>query len=407
MSSKSKSKSKSKSPKSKSPKSKTNRVTSAVKDLINQNRTKMLLTEKLQKYNHKELLIRNYQKDFEMMMKDKDCRRIYLPNFSPLHYERLGYIFWGTNFESAILSNFGWYIDRTVSRSDNDSKISNFRFLSCNLSKAKIDNAGNSNYKVSEYCWRQRKNCCYFDINGCNLNETNLSGLIGVLSLYKCIAERSNFSNSDIAFWPQIDYNFAECNLKDANFTNVKLTECGFEDCNLDGADFSMAHFIGNCKFKNCSLKGAKFSGAILGKTVFEKCQNLDATSFDGLTEWSTDFYDKKCANDLMNPEDPNSKVKMDPISYEELKKGKNMVVLRRSDDTAEVPEKPSYCYNRKDLEKWLKNKKTNPLTNEKINMDQYDKDNGNLTRPVIITGGKKEKTHKIKKFHYRATRKL
>ena len=84
------------------------------------------------------------------------------------------------------------------------------------------------------------------------------------------------------------------------------------------------------------------------------------------------------------------------------------MVVLRKfEDDTAEVPEKLSDCYNREELEKWLKNKKTNPLTNEKINMDQYDKDNGNLTRPVIITGGKKEKTHKIKKFHYRATRKL
>ena len=399
--------SRSNSPRSKSPKSKRNRVTRAVKDYIHRNRTKMLLTEKLQEYNHKELLIRNYQKDFEMMMKDKDCRRIYLPNFSPLH-EHFSYIFSGTNFESAILSNFG-YIDRTKSRSYNDSRNCYFSFLSCNLSKAKIDNAGNSNYKVSEddfFVWRRpkRSNCCFFDINGCNLNETNLSGLIGVLTLYKCIAERSNFSNSDIGFWIQIDYNFAECNLKDANFTNVKLTECGFEDCNLDGADFSMAHFIGNCKFKNCSLKGAKFPGAILGKTIFEKCQNLDATSFDGLTEWSTDFYDKKCANVLLNPEDPNSKVKMDPISYEGLKQGKNMVVLRRCDDTAEVPEQPSYCFNRDEFERWLKVQKRNPLTNEEINMDQYDKDNGNLTRPVIITGGKKKKTHKIKKMHHRVT---
>ena len=36
--------------------------------------------------------------------------------------------------------------------------------------------------------------------------------------------------------------------------------------------------------------------------------------------------------------------------------------------------------------------------------MDQYDKDNGNLRRPMIITGGKNKKTHKIKKFHHRAT---
>ena len=394
---------------SKSPKSKRNRVTRAVKAYIHRNRTKMLLTKKLQEYNHEELLNPDYRNEFEMMMRNKDCQRIFLPNFSPLH-GNFSYIFSGTNFESAILSNFGWYIDRTVCRSENGGKICYFQFASCNLSEAKIDNAGNSNYRVSDSRVIPRTNCCYFDMFECNLIETNLSGLIGVLKISKCIAERSNFSNSDIAFWHQKDYNFAECNLKDANFTNAKLTDCGFEDCNLDGADFSMAHFIGNCKFKKCSLKGAKFSGAILEKTIFEKCKNLDATSFDatlfdGLTEWSTDFYDNQCDNALLNPEDPNSKVKMDPISYKGLKQGKDMVVLRKfPNDTAEVPKENCDCYNREVLEEWLKYKKTNPLTNEKINMDQYDKDNGNLRRRVIITGGKKKKTHKIKKFHHRAT---
>jgi uncharacterized protein YjbI with pentapeptide repeats len=264
----------------------TSYVSRALTPSLIHNRSNRLLTERLQRLSsvgyaeygeygfipgHENRLMND---GFEKLMENKNCEGLQLPNFSPdsnsnpFRYGWGVYKFKNTWLKNAILSNIGYKPNTRQLRRKQSLPV--FVFLSCNLSGASLDNAGNSIFEEG----RTRKDCCYFDFNHCNLKGTNLSDMIGVITVHECDARRSNFSNADVAGWKGVESNFSKSNFEDANFTNMKLTDCVFDNCNLDGADFSNTE-CGNCKFQTCSFKGAKFTGADIRKATFDNCDLL------------------------------------------------------------------------------------------------------------------------------------
>ena len=340
-------------------------------------------------------------KGFAKLMENANCNKIHLSNFNPISNGI--FVFKGTQFESAILTNFGAGLKRK--RLDwsyqgdpyHDMSRREFRFELCNMSGATIDNAGNV---LSE-----------FRFEDSILKGTNLAGMISKLHVIRCDAEGSNFSGS--SFWGETL--FERSNLKDSNFTNMleiktkmfvinimsapQITHTiNFNDCNLDGADFSDTK-CGKLEFLNCSFVGTKFKDADLTQAVFDHCDLLGVDFGNAIlthtkfvkcknvasanpTDWSDDFYDHICVNALKEP--GISKIKIDPISMDDLKRGKEMVAIRKFNTDKEYAD----CFNREGLETWfhVNSRNTNPLTNEKIDMKKFNEDNN--PAGGIVTGG-------------------
>jgi uncharacterized protein YjbI with pentapeptide repeats len=123
-----------------------------------------------------------------------------------------------------------------------------------------------------------------FDFEDSNLKGTNVAGMISKLHVTRCDAEGSNFSGS--SFWGESL--FEKSHLKDANFTNTVemktrmfviermsapkiIHTLTFNDCNLDGADFSNTT-CGKLEFRKCTFNGTKFRDSDLTQTVFINC---------------------------------------------------------------------------------------------------------------------------------------
>ena len=78
----------------------------------------------------------------------------------------------------------------------------------------------------------------------------------------------------------------------------------------------------------------------------------------------------------------------IDVISQEELE----------IKDAVKLPGQPNTCYDRRELKKWFKNNKTNPLSREPVKQDWINKNMGDQDCEPQTEGGKgKRKTKKRK----------
>jgi uncharacterized protein YjbI with pentapeptide repeats len=61
---------------------------------------------------------------------------------------------------------------------------------------------------------------------------------------------------------------FRDCNLSEADFQGAELTGCRFEDCRMQGVQFSQAKMAGGTLFSGCDLWGLAGVESLRGATV-------------------------------------------------------------------------------------------------------------------------------------------
>jgi uncharacterized protein YjbI with pentapeptide repeats len=101
---------------------------------------------------------------------------------------------------------------------------------------------------------------------------------------------------------------FRGANLKDANFSGMKICNVDFEGADLEGANFEKTT-IKSCNFRNtsgpanftrASIKWSGFNDSVLGKSVFKDAKlesvgfdfaDLTGANFDGSTLFQVNFY--------------------------------------------------------------------------------------------------------------------
>lgn len=152
-----------------------------------------------------------------------------------------------------------------------DKTFKNKDFSKTGLPKAEYDNCSfiDCNFEDSYLSTISFLECTFID---CNLTNTKLKEttfkdvsfddckMIG-MPFYEC----STFL---------LAFNFNNCNLDLAAFTNLKISSTVFNNCSLQQTDFTDSD-VSKVKFENCNLKNVVFENTILESTDFRTAVNF------------------------------------------------------------------------------------------------------------------------------------
>jgi uncharacterized protein YjbI with pentapeptide repeats len=112
----------------------------------------------------------------------------------------------------------------------------------------------------------------------CTITVSNQLIRINEVVFDHCAFEQSNFDGSD---WGYVS--FKGCNFLNASFHKSYFSNCQFTNVQLMGADFSMGTLLKKCQFRDSNLHYANFSEIKLEDSFFVDC-NLVESSFQAVT---------------------------------------------------------------------------------------------------------------------------
>lgn len=398
---------------------------------------------------------------FKDLVKEADLKSIRLPYFSPFRMAKYSFgekeiQFYDTSLKWAVLSHLGldksnpewedhrwdpqifYFRGSDLRGASLDNARCSFVFIDCtmtgiNMSGLKIfHQAGIS---ISE-CEAARSNFSNSDIHDINWAASDFKNAnFKNTTLEKIVIEDSILDGADFSkavLKNQAGEEMHNCTFIKTKFVSTKFKQIKFQSCNLDGANFAKAEFqyhefvnctfvgtkfqkavfMNDCTFENCNLAGAHFGNANLSKVRFLNCTNFPTTP---QTKWTDRDY-KKCDNEQWKEDedeeedpddeedrlviDPHFVYKRDPISLTRLRRGKEMVMIRKKNTNG--PLQPD-CYNRKTIQEWYDTTRRNgePFTNPK-NRDEITADffieNGGFLPPMRQDGGTQRRKDAVKR---------
>lgn len=191
------------------------------------------------------------------------------------------------------------------------------KFTKCNLSNS---NCADGDFSEAQIEFTDLTAARLYDcaMTGSQIKSSSCRNLLADhLQFTFAMCENSNFSYSSLAETNMTKSKFYSCTFNGSDLTGMNATSTMFEDCEMDGVDFSESRFVetcfrggGNpdsfriikncdftaCKFEKVIFENIKFVGCIFDNAIFIDC-SLQRTKHTHLTK----FNFKKLSNTSSN----------------------------------------------------------------------------------------------------------